>query len=309
MNREFADILDRLERDGEAVLTRTADGTLYRRKFARPPRLILLGAGHVSQAVAELASKVDFAVTVADDRPDFANRARFPEAAEIVCRSFGDAVEGLRIGARDYVCVLTRGHRWDADCLRAILWGMPPCYLGMMGSRRRVAGLLALLREEGFDPDRLARLHAPIGLPIGSATPAEIAVSIVAELIQVRRSLPSEPGVLERMEAQDGLLRLAAEGTLPQAMLLVLETKGSAPAQSGALMLVDRAGRTAGTIGGGCAEGSALLTARRLLGTGRAQVISIDLTDETAEQDGMVCGGTMKVLVEDLPRTENAPEP
>ena len=144
MNREFADILHALERDGEAVLTRTAGGTLYRRKFVRPDRLILLGAGHVSQAVAELAAGLDFSVTVADDRPDFASRERFPMAAEIVCAPFENAVERLCAGPRDYVCVLTRAHQWDGVCLRAVLSGEMPRYLGMMGSRRRATGLMAL---------------------------------------------------------------------------------------------------------------------------------------------------------------------
>ncbi len=304
MDREFADILHTLERDGEAVLTRTADGTLYRRKFVRPDRLILLGAGHVSQAAAEAAARLDFAVTVVDDRPAFADRALFPQAAEIVCDSFAAAIERLRIGPRDYVCVLTRGHRWDGDCLRAILSGEMPRYLGMMGSRRRVAGLMALLREEGFRPERLARVHAPIGLPIGSVTPAEIAVSIMAELIQTRRSQPKEPEALERTDAPEELLRFAAEDGAPKAMLLVLETQGSAPARSGALMLVDRAGRAFGTIGGGCAEGQALLAARRLLGTGRAQVLSIDLTGGAGAENEMVCGGAMKALIEDLSGAE-----
>lgn len=301
MNREFADILGKLKENHEAALERTVEGHTYIRKFAQQERLILLGAGHVSQAVADFAAKLDFSVTVVDDRPFFANASRFPAASEIICEQFVTAIrEKLHIYSRDYVCVLTRGHRWDADCLRAILPGEMPYYLGMIGSRRRVSGLLALLKDEGFDPKRLEKIHTPIGLSIGALTPAEIAISIAAELILERRSLPKEEEVLEQTNVDEAMLCYAAEADIPKAMILVLETKGSTPAKTGAMMLLDHAGHTFGTVGGGCSEGEALLKARRLLGTGGSEVVYVDLTNEIAEEEGMVCGGTMKLLLEDI---------
>ena len=300
MNREMTDILNELERGGEAVLTRTVGGTTYTRVFKRPERLILLGAGHVSRAAAELASKLDFAVTVMDDRPAFANRERFPEAEEIVCDGFARGIAGLGITSRDYVCVLTRGHRWDTDCLRAILPGEMPCYLGMIGSKRRTSEQMRLLEAEGFDPERLRQIHTPIGLPIKALTPAEIAVSIAAELILTRRSRPLDEGVLEQTDADEELLRHAAQDSVPRAMLLVLEAKGSTPAKTGAMMVVDRSGRAFGTVGGGSGEAEAMKRAMNLIGTGRSEVIELDLTNDVAADEGLVCGGRMKLLAEDL---------
>ena len=146
-------------------------------------RLIVLGGGHIALPVCEFGAKCGFEVHVVDDRPDFANRRRFPDAAEVICDSFENGIRRLGISAFDYVVVITRGHRHDADCLRALLPGEDPAYLGMIGSRRRTKGLLEMLKEEGFDPDRLAKICTPIGLDIGAITPAEIAVSILSEVI------------------------------------------------------------------------------------------------------------------------------
>ncbi len=305
MNQTFRDILQSIRDTGEASLTRTIGGNTYVRKFARSPRLILLGAGHVSQALAACAAKVEFAITVVDDRPFFACKSNFPDASEILCGDFETVIrDQLQVSPKDYICILTRGHRWDGICLRTLLQGEMPCYLGMMGSRRRVTGLLAQLQQEGFPQEKLSQVHTPIGIPIGSVSPAEIAVSITAQLIQVRSGLPKAPNVLPRTEVQEGVLQFAAEDPAPKAMLLVLETKGSTPAKPGALMVVDKAGNTRGTVGGGCAEGEALLAARRLLGTGTSEVLDVNLTADLEDEEGMVCGGTMRLLLEDLPQTE-----
>ena len=286
MNQEFGEILRELSREHEAHLTRTAGGRTYVRKFALTERLILLGAGHVSQETARFASMLDWDVTVVDDRLAFANAERFPEAKEIICDQFVNAIRNqLHIHPRDYVCVLTRGHRWDADCLRAILPGPQPYYLGMIGSHRRVSGLMEILKEEGFAPELLERIHSPIGLRIRAQTPAEIAVSIVGEMIQERRSRVQEQEYLEQADANQDMLRFAAEADCPRAMMMVLDTKGSAPASSGAMMVIAEDGRTFGTVGGGCSEGEAMSCARRLMGTHASEVITVDLTNEVAEDD------------------------
>ena len=301
MENEFAAILRRLGEHRPAYLERTAEGRRYRRAFLPGERLILLGAGHVAQALAPLAARLDFEVTVADDRSAFANREKFPDAAEIVCDAFPAAIHALGVRGGDAVCVLTRGHRWDAECLRALLPGEEPGYLGMIGSHRRVAMLLQMLEEEGFPPERLRRIHAPIGLPIKALTPTEIAVSIAAELILSRRSRARDEACLEQTNADLAMLRFAADTSAPRAMLLVLATSGSTPVKPGAMMVTARDGRAFGTVGGGCGEAEALARARRLVGTGGAEVLSVDLTNEDAAEEGMVCGGTMRLLLEDLP--------
>ncbi len=121
MRKEFQDILNAVTEGREATLTRTVGETVYTRRFLPPERLILLGGGHVSLALYEAALKVGFAVSVADDRPAFASYTRFPEAREVVCDSFENALPRLNIGAGDFVCVLTRGHRDDVACMRYLL--------------------------------------------------------------------------------------------------------------------------------------------------------------------------------------------
>ena len=300
---EFCAIAECVARGESADWSRTVEGRAVVRRFVPRERLILLGGGHVASALARMAAMLDFAVTVVDDRPDFANSARFPAAERVVCSAFEPAIAALAIRAGDYVCVLTRGHRWDGECLRALLSGTEPAYLGMIGSKRRVAGLFGALREQGFDAARIARIHAPIGLPIGAVTPEEIAVSICAQLVERRRAEKNEaaaPGVLAQTNTDPALLRFLAAGEGKRALCLVLETKGSTPVKSGAVMAVDALGRGYGTIGGGCGEAEAMRRARALLGTGGSAVIEVDMTEDPAAEDGLTCGGTMRVYLEDL---------
>ena len=300
--QEFTRILQETAAGRAAALEREAEGTRWRRRFVPEDRLILLGGGHIALPLCNMAAMLDFAVTVVDDRPAFANTGRFPAAARVVCDGFASALEGLRIRPTDYVCVITRGHRWDGDCLRVILRGESPFYLGMIGSKRRVTGLLKLLEEEGFDSARLAAIHTPIGLKIGAETPAEIAVSICAELVQERRRRKPEADaeLLERTDTDFALLRFLAEDPAPGALMTVLSTRGSTPVESGAIMAIDDTGRTFGTIGGGCGEAEVMRTARRLIGTGRSTIVEVDMSNDLAMEEGMVCGGRMLVLAEDV---------
>ena len=302
IHQEFEHILRETEEGRAASMVREVSGERYVRAFIPEDRLIVLGGGHIAVPLCKMASMLDFTVTVVDDRPQFANTERFPDAANVICDSFENAIRYLKIRPTDYVCVITRGHRWDKDCLRIILDGTYPEYLGMIGSRRRVTGLLALLLEEGFDPEKLKAIHTPIGLKIGAQTPAEIALSICAEMVMHRRSHQgkAEDAVLDRTDTDFGLLHFLAEKKEPGALMTVLSVKGSTPVESGAIMAVDRIGRMYGTIGGGCGEAEVMSAARRIAGTCASRVVEVDMTNEVAEEEGMVCGGTMKVLIEDL---------
>jgi xanthine dehydrogenase accessory factor len=146
----------------------------------------IFGAGHVAQQLAPLATLVGFNTVVLDDRQEFANRERFPEAAEIiVLESFQRAMKDLEINADSYLVLITRGHAHDQTVLRQAL-ATPAGYIGMIGSRRKRDAIYAALEKEGFSRQDFARVFSPIGLAIGAETPEEIAVCIVAELIQVR---------------------------------------------------------------------------------------------------------------------------
>ena len=149
----------------------------------------LFGAGHVSRPTAHLAALVGFRVQVYDDRSEYANKERFPEAAGIgVLEDFNQALSGLTMGKDDYVVILTRGHIHDKTVLaQALATGAG--YVGMIGSRKKRDAIYAALRNEGFTKEDIRRVHSPIGLSIGAETPEEIAVSIVSEMIAHRAGL------------------------------------------------------------------------------------------------------------------------
>lgn len=153
---------------------------------APPPDLYVVGAGHVGFHVARLAASVGFRVHVIDDRSAFANAERFPDAAEVVVDDIPAWLTQAALPRGSHVVVVTRGHRHDLDAVRALAC-RDLAYLGLIGSRAKVARLFETLVEEGVPQDALRRVHAPIGLDIGAVTPEEIAISIVAELIAVRR--------------------------------------------------------------------------------------------------------------------------
>ena len=300
MNGTFQSILAQVRRGEEGGLRFTVEGEEYRRHFRPGERLLLLGAGHVAQPLCRYASDLGFEVTVADDRPDFANYERFPEAAEVICDAFPASIRRFGVREGDYVAVITRGHRWDADCLRVLLPGQLPRYLGMIGSKRRVAGLFELLIEEGYSKEAIGEIHSPIGVSINALTTKEIAVSIVAELIACRRKdtpRHSSGTDLTTEDADPGLLEFLAEDETPKALLLVLETSGSTPVKAGAMMALNRLRQSAGTIGGGCGESAVMQDALGVIGSGEQKVVTVDMSNDVAEEEGMVCGGQMKVLI------------
>jgi xanthine dehydrogenase accessory factor len=150
------------------------------------PTLVVVGAGHVAMPIAEVGRLMDFEVVVIDDRPSFANAERFPHADRIVVDEFDSALNQLEITPNTYVVLVTRAHTFDVHALRKIV-RKPAAYIGMIGSRRRVYAVFKLLRDEGVPLEDLMRVHAPIGLDIKTETPGEIAVSVGAELLKVRR--------------------------------------------------------------------------------------------------------------------------
>lgn len=272
--------------------------------YAPEPQLIVFGGGHIAVPLVEFAARVGFRVTVVDDRPSFANSDRFPQAERVLCTGFADSFSQLSFHRFTHVVIVTRGHRHDQLCLQEVL-AKETAYLGMIGSRRRLRIVFDQLQQAGFDPVRLAAVHAPIGIPIDAATPAEIAVSILAELISVRRKHADSGNNANQsrhrteLEFDRELVReLAGNDPDPRVLITVLETKGSVPRQAGARMIVFPDGRIIGSIGGGCSEGAVIRTARDLFWAGGYRIQTVDLTGEAAEDEGMVCGGTMRVLIE-----------
>jgi xanthine dehydrogenase accessory factor len=164
-------------------------------------RLVICGAGHIAVPLAHLARSVGFRVTVLDDRSDFANPLRFPDC-EVIAEDFTLALREMAFGPSTYVVVITRGHVHDVDCLTEIL-GKKMAYVGMIGSRRRVRIVLEILDKQGISQEHLKKVFTPIGLPIGAESPEEIAISIVSELVCVRRKGPAQAKTLRAVVGVD----------------------------------------------------------------------------------------------------------
>lgn len=152
-----------------------------------PPRLIVVGAGHIAVPLVQIAKILDFHVTVIDDRLLYANRDRFPAADEVLVADMAQALKEMTLTPSCYIVLITRGHKYDEPCLREILHSQAK-YIGMIGSRRRIKACFQRFRdEEKIAEEVIERVYAPIGLDIATETPAEIALSILAEVVKVRR--------------------------------------------------------------------------------------------------------------------------
>jgi len=150
------------------------------------PHLVILGAGHVGRTLAKLARFTGFRVTVVDDRAEFANRENIPDAHDLIVHEFERAFEQVPVENGTFIVVATRGHNHDLDAVKAAL-GTPSFYIGLLGSKRKRALLRQSLAGNGFSPTDIDRVIIPVGMEIGSITPEEIAVSIMAQIIQKRR--------------------------------------------------------------------------------------------------------------------------
>lgn len=264
----------------------------------RQAHLVICGGGHVSQQVIELAGKVGFHVTVLEDRPYFADRAREAGADLVLCDAFEKSLQGIAGTPDTYFLVVTRGHRFDRACLEQIL-KKPYAYVGMMASRGRSALLKKQMAGDGFDRKALDEMYTPVGLSIHAETPEEIAVSIVAELIQIKNQTKKTAGY-------DSLLMEYLTGVKepgqPKVLATIIARRGSAPRSIGTKMLVLGDGRIIGTIGGGCMESEVQHQCLRLIHDGdrKGRIFKVDMTVSEAEEEGLVCGGTMQVFLEVL---------
>ena len=154
------------------------------------PHAFIFGAGHISKSLSKIATLAGFTTVVVDDRESFANRERFPEAGEVHSGEYEEIFPRLAINETSYLIIVTRGHRDDMRILR-LAAGTPARYIAMIGSRRKVLNVFRELEKEGIPREVLEKIHAPMGLDIGAISPEEIAVSVTAEMIAVRRNARS----------------------------------------------------------------------------------------------------------------------
>ena len=246
--------------------------------FTPQPALIICGAGHVGREVAALASHLDFTIRVVDERADLLTPERFPTAQERICDAYSNLKDHLEPGAC-YV-VVTPNHHADYQCVSTIL-PTSYTYLGMIGSRGKVASIFQRLEEAGFTRQQIDTIFAPIGLPIGAVTPAEIAFSILAQIIQVKNR--DHVGSADR-----SLLESREKGIL----CVVIEKHGSVPRGVGSMMLVTP-DKVLGTIGGGESEYRSICHARETDGW---DIQTYGLHHSAAGGLDMACGGRLKVL-------------
>ena len=279
--------------DVKLTIVPTHDGSLYQRAiaallknqedvsilkkewFVPQPSLFLCGGGHVSKEVASLAKHLDFRVTVLDDRPDLVSPERFPIADKIICDSY-DNLDNYLEPDSCYV-VVTPNHKADLLCVSKIL-PTPYRYLGMIGSKGKVATTFQNLRLAGFSEEQIGTIFAPIGLSIGAVTPAEIAFSILAQIIQEKNKKHSASVNRE-------LLEIKESGVL----CIITEKHGSAPRGVGSMMFVGE-NRTVGTIGGGEPEGLVMEHARKTHCVNTKKYL---LNNRGLD---MICGGEIQVL-------------
>ena len=168
--------------------------TVYFELHAPPPDLVIVGGGHLAQPLSKLGALLGFRVVVLDDRPDFASPARFPDAESVHLIDFRDPFRETPLRPSSHVVLVTRGHRFDYESLVHILnMDVRPGYVGMIGSRRRVRATHEQLVAEGFPLDLIRTIRAPVGLDLGGQTPAEIAVSVAAEIVRLRGGGTGEP--------------------------------------------------------------------------------------------------------------------
>ena len=253
--------------------------SLIREEWFEPqPQLIVCGGGHVSKDLVHMASCLDFKVKVIDDRADFVNAERFPTAEEVICDSFNHLHKYLEENA--YYVVVTREHKDDFNCVKQILT-KPYRYLGMIGSKGKVERTFDNLRNAGVSEAEIESIFAPIGLRIHAVTPAEIAVSILAEIIQEKNKKHAASVSRELLQAKE-------KGVL----CIIIEKKGSSPRGVGSMMLVTP-DKVYDSIGGGAVEFAAIDDARTCE---HVMIKDYCLNSKDAGNLGMICGGSNKVL-------------
>ena len=259
---------------------------------ASDEQVVICGAGHISMPLITLFLMMDMQVTVVDDRPEFAENARARGAQRVLCMPFAEAFREIEGDDDTYFVVVTRGHRYDKDCVGASLL-KKHAYVGMIGSDRHAKIVRETLIKEGLSEELIDSIHTPIGLDIGAETPAEIAVAIAAEIIEVKNKKEKK----DRFP-RDILKVLRDEGREPVILATIVDKSGSAPAE-GTKMIVRSDESIVGTIGGGVAENEIIVHAAKLLREGfeGSEIKHIDMI-AGADEDGMVCGGAIDVLLQ-----------
>lgn len=268
-------------------LVETANGKVFAEDIQEPHHLYICGAGHVAKAVYDMANLLEIATTVMDDRSEFVSAERFKDAMRICTDSYEATIDAIDFKDSDSVVIMTRGHKDDYRSLKSVLQkDNRPGYIGMIGSKSKIAFVYDKLRKDGISDDVIKTVHAPIGLNFDTETPAEIALAILAEIYYSRHSKSLsivEKDTLRAIETGDGI------------EVIITTKHGSAPRNVGTRLVVTK-DSVIGTIGGGAVENAAILEAKDMLNsTDKVREKHYSLESQTAINLGMVCGGNVDV--------------
>lgn len=254
------------------------------------PHLVICGGGHIALPLCNIGKLLDFKVTIIDDREEFANFDRFAMADNVICGNFNEVLEEIKFNKNTYFVIVTRGHKGDRDCLESVI-DKGYEYVGMIGSKGKVAKVVSALLGQGYSKELIDKVHTPIGLDIGSQTPAEVAVSIAGEIIL-------EKNKKKASEFEEEILDTIVNNRGKSVLTTIVEKRGSSPRGVGTKMLICEDGSFLGTIGGGAVENYAYNRALELVGNNDNVVEVYDLSNSKAATLGMICGGTVKVVFE-----------
>ena len=260
-------------------------------------KIVICGAGHVSMPVITIAKMMGFRVTAIDDREQFVRNALDHGADEGICSGFEEALAGIPGDPDTFFIIVTRGHLSDSECLLSIV-KKPHAYIGMIGSRRKVGMVKQLLADNGVSKAVIDSVHTPIGLDIGAETPEEIAVSILAEIIEVKNRAGKSTGLTTEM-----LKALQSDERGNAVMATIVSKQGSSPRAAGTRMLIKEDGSIVETIGGGQAEAMVIGRASEMLRANKNEpqrpvVVHVDMTGKQVLDEGAICGGAVEVLLE-----------
>lgn len=268
-------------------------------QFGHVKHLVVCGCGFVGQAVTRLAHFLEWDVTAIDDREEYAMQAGLAGAQETCCGEYSGILRELPSDEGTCFVIVTREHSFDRACLDEIL-EKPFGYLGVMGSHRRCGRLRESLRQEGRSEELIERIHAPIGLSIGAQSPEEIAVSIVAQIIDDSAKGPASsfiPGSL-----MDAILEACAPAAERRAAIAVIASQsGSTPRAAGTRMLIYEDGSTVGTLGGGIMEAKVIQKAQSLFqeqAPFQPCFWTVDLSGQSSEHPDAFCGGITQIFLE-----------
>lgn len=282
----------------ETEIITIEDNRIFCEILGAEKKLVICGAGHVSIPIIKIGLMADFSVSVIEDRYTFANHAIRAGAHQVICEPFEQGLKKIEGDKNTYFVIVTRGHRYDQICLEEII-KKEHAYIGMIGSKVRVKKVKDQLAEKGVDIKKLEKVHTPIGLNIKAETPAEIAIAIMAEIVQEKNQKKQSSGY------SNGLLKTITtdeEQIQKKVLATIISRKGSAPREVGTKMLIYPDGRTVESLGGGCAEADIKIRALSMLSSDKekAELHQVDLTGWQAEEEGMVCGGIIEVFLESI---------